>query len=362
MKRAIFTALALTILVGEAHAQCALDLKTTDLRGGKQYEVSWARVPDATGYVLEESAIAPGFVNRFEFSQNQTVSRFKRQFERQTTYDVVVTYRVTALGMAACSGTTSVVFKTDSGFRKAMTRSVIPLVGSAPGANGALFKTSLRLRANASGGQKGKIVFHPVGVPATANDPSIPFNLPTAESKIEWDDIVVAFGATGLGTIDIVPDVLQGNVLSRVPTADVRLFNVTEAGTFGTLGTQVQPFSFHEENPVADAALTVTVPGPELRINMGVRTFLASDIDVVVVRGDQTIVNRTISQSADILQFTSAAAFTGADLQPGDAITVRVRGAGVPMYTLTDNRTNDPALFVPPAMIEYEVDRYQIID
>lgn len=361
MNRNILVALALTILGADAHAQCALDLRTTDLRAGRRYELSWARVPDATGYVIEETGAAAGTVNRFEVSQDQTAVRFRREFARQTTYDVPVSYRVTALGVAACTSVKSVIYKTDPAFRKAMVRAVIPLVGSAPGANGAQFKTALRLRSTDSTQKKGRLVFHPIGVPATGADPSIPYNLPGSDSVREWDDIVAAFGATGLGTIDIVPDAID-NVVTRVPIADVRLFNVTAQGTFGTLASQIQPFSFHEDNLEADAGLTVTVPGPELRLNMGVRTFLDSDVDIVVSRNGQEIVDRTIAMVGDLLQFTTAAAFTGVDLQPGDQITLRVRGAGVPLYSLTDNRTNDPALFVPPALIEYSVDKYQLID
>jgi hypothetical protein len=362
MKKALL-ALALTTFAVQASAQCALDLKLTDLGQGKRFELSFARVPNATSYIVEETVDGRNSINSFEISQDLTATRFKRNFERQSTYNNSATYRVTALGVPNCTQDRVVQYKLDPTFRKAMVRSVIPLVGSTAGANGSLFKTSLRLRAVVAN-QSGKLIFHPIGVPATSGDPFIRYNLPETRSVQEWDDVVAAFGATGLGTIDIVPDVNPQNpaVLQVVPYAEVRLFNVTDNGTFGTVEVQTQPFSFHEDNPESDAGLRVTMPAPELRLNVGVRTFLDSEVDVVVERNGQVIVNRTFDMIGDFLQFMPASAFVGSEVQPGDEIFVRVRGAGVPIYSLTDNKTNDPALFVPPVEIDSVVDKYQIVD
>jgi hypothetical protein len=364
MKKTLF-AIALTVLGTQAQAQwCALDMKLTDIGQSRKFELSFARVPTATGYIIEETVDGATTLNHFEISQDSGASRFTRTFERQTTYNVVATYRVIAMGVANCSDERTVQYKLDANFKKAMVRSVIPLVGSTAGANGAQFKTSLRLRSPGGDPLTGKLVFHPIGVPATNGDPSIRYNLRTSDSVQEWDDIVAAFGATGLGTIDIIPDPSLTNAsrLQAAPSADVRLFNTTPNGTFGTLEVQTQPFSFHQDNPEADAGLRVTVPTAELRLNIGVRTFLDSAVDVVVMRNGQSVVNRTFNMVGDLLQFVPASAFVGSEVQPGDEVFVRVRGAGVPIYSLTDNTTNDPALFVPPAEIERFVDKYQILD
>ncbi|HEX7809348.1 MAG TPA: hypothetical protein VF608_11500 [Thermoanaerobaculia bacterium] len=365
MNKTLF-AIALTLIGAQAaQAQwCTLDLKLTDIGQSRKFELSFARVPNATGYIIEETVDGSTSLNHFEVSQDAGATRFTRTFERQTTYNLNATYRVIATGVANCSGEKIVQYKLDPNFKKAMVRSVIPLVGSTPGANGAQFKTSLRLRSPGGDLTTGKLVFHPIGVPSTPADPSINYRLAGSDSKQEWDDIVAAFGATGLGTIDIVPDPVVGDVnrTQMVPSADVRLFNVTPNGTFGTLEVQTQPFSFHKDNPEADAGLRVTVPTSELRLNIGVRTFLDSEIDVVVMRNGESVVNRTFNMVGDLLQFVPAAAFVGSDVQAGDEIFVRVRGAGVPIYSLTDNTTNDPALFVPPAEIDRFVDKYQILD
>jgi hypothetical protein len=360
MKKMILASAILLLSTIRVDAQCALDLQTSDLRSGKRYEVSWARVPGATSYVLEESSATQPLTNRLEIPQDNATTRYRREFARRSTTDVVVTYRVTAVGVNFCSASKNVTYRTDTAFRKLMTRAVIPLVGSTPGAYGSLFKTSLVLRASDSTGQRGKLVFHPSGTPATVADPSIAYNLPNSNSVMAWDDVVAAFGATGLGSIDIVPDITAAYI--RVPYADVRLFNVTAQGTFGTLEAQTQPYAFTDDNPDADPSLRVTVPATELRLNIGVRTFDDSQINVTVLRDKQKIVDRFWLVTGDLLQFTTANAFVGADLLPGDEIFVRVYGSGIPIYSLTDNRTNDPALFVPPAPIQLDLSRFEIID
>jgi len=367
MKKTIL-ALALLTLASAAHAQqCGIDVKLTDLRQQRAYELSWQRVPTATSYIVEEQVTGSNansypYVNRFEVSQDQTVVRFKRNFARETTFDHPVLYRVTAVGVAGCVMEKTVTYKTDPTFRKAMVRSVIPLVGSAPGANGAQFKTSLRLRQNeGSDTQTGKLIFHPLGVPASSSDPQLSYSLPGNGGTQQWDDIVAAFGVTGLGSIDIVPDTVAG-FTRAVPNADVRLFNVTEIGTFGAIEVQTQPFSFHDQNPESDAGLSVTVPGPDLRLNMGVRVFLDSEVDITVMRNGQVLVDKIMPVQGDILLFTTANAFIGTELQAGDQVFLRVRGDGLPLYTLTDNSTNDPALFFPPTPIQIRVDKAFIVD
>jgi hypothetical protein len=42
-----------------------------------------------------------------------------------------------------------------------------------------------------------------------------------------------------------------------------------------------------------------------------------------------------------------AAPFVLPDLVPGDRVMVEVFGGGIPFYTVTDNKTNDPAINFP---------------
>lgn len=362
MKKTLL-AIAFAFCGVQTYAQCALDLKVTDLGQGKKFEVSFARVSSASGYLIEETVEGRTNINSFEISQDVTTSRYKRTFERQSTFNNKALYRVIGLGVPFCDEERFANYKLDPTFRKAMVRSVIPLVGSTPGANGSLFKTSLRLRSSENK-QTGKLIFHPAGVPATNGDPFIFYSLDGTNAVQEWEDIVTAMGATGLGTIDIIPDasLTTADTLQRAPYAEVRLYNVTPNGTFGAGEMQTQPFAFHEDNPNADAGLRVTMPTSELRLNIGVRTFLQSEIDVVVERNGAVLSSRTFEMVGDLLLFMPATTFVGSDVQPGDEIFVRVRGAGVPLYSLTDNKTNDPALFVPPAVIDQVIDKYQIVD
>ena len=42
-----------------------------------------------------------------------------------------------------------------------------------------------------------------------------------------------------------------------------------------------------------------------------------------------------------------AAPFVLPDLVPGDRASVSIFGGGIPFYTVTDNKTNDPAINFP---------------
>ena len=140
-----------------------------------------------------------------------------------------------------------------------LKKGVIPLVGSTPGLNGALFKTSLRIYAAPDA--HGRIVFHPLGTIARATDPSIPYSFPpnahVVSDFLQWDDVVAAMGQQGLGTLDIIPDANGGNFLPPVIT---RIYNDTPNGTFGTEVPMVLPrdyfFNVYSDQP--QTALVVT--------------------------------------------------------------------------------------------------------
>lgn len=359
MKR-ILLFLPAVFLSLQAHAQCVIPVTVDDIGRGTRYELEWDRVMGATSYLIEETKAGSGVV----FRRNHTSSeaRIEYRVDRTATVPQTWEYRVIAqLGDGTqCAGTATVMFSPAEWLIRVTRKSVIPIVGSTPGANGALFKTSLKLTATAAN-TSGRLIYHPQGVPGNANDPSIPYSFTAEGQELSFPDVVAAFGQSGIGTIDIVPD---GPNYS-VPLAEVRLFNIRpDGGTFGTLEAQTQGFDFLPEvqNTLRPRNITVTVPGPELRLNLGLRTFSFGMSMVTVSRNGQRIHMKLHELFGDFLLFGSAADITGFhDLKPGDVITISaMTAAAVPFYTLTDNLTNDPSLFVVPVEVDVNVGEYEL--
>lgn len=363
MKRVLLFAAAALAAAADVHAACTLNLQKQDLGRGKRWELSWTAQTGVSKYTVEQirtdAATGTTTIRKVDVEPRGGTTKVTKEVSITTTNTLTVDYRVTAVGAPEpCSATIAVTYPTDSPLQLAARRSVIPLVGSTRGANGSVFKTSLRLRATRPN-QRGMLIFHPANVPGRDTDPSITYHLPGLASVIEFDDVVEAFGQSGIGSIDIVPDFSSDHGWT-VPFAEVRLFNVTDTGTFGTIGWQTQVHDFHGEAIDPVKSLSVNVPSPELRLNLAVRSWGATRATVEVFRNGSVVVFKEFDLADHFLLFNSAAAMLG-DVQPGDIITIRLpEGGGVPLYTLTDNRTNDPALFMPPVRIRQDVGVFDV--
>jgi hypothetical protein len=363
MKRFVLI-LAAGLLAADVHAACNLNLQKTDLNRGKRWELSWSLVSGATGYTLEsirvDAETDTTTIRSVDVEPRGGSLTVKKEVAVLTSVPLTVKYRVTAVGASEpCSATIDVSYPADTAFQRMTRKSVIPFVGSTLGANGSNFKTSLRLRGT-GGVQKGELIFHPVNTPGHDSDPFITYSLQGTSSVIEYDDIGAAFGIGGIASIDIVPDFSQGNGWT-VPAAEVRIFNVAPEGTYGTLEAQTQAYDYLGESIDPIKTLSVTVPQPQLRLNLAVRTFEEAALNIEVRREGVVIVSKDMQLAADFLLFNSAPVLTGIDLHPGDIITLSLPdGGGVPLYTLTDNETNDPALFMPPVRIDLNVGEYDV--
>jgi hypothetical protein len=360
----------LAVLVGALaaplYADCTIDVSTDDTFRGTKWNLIWNRVNGATSYLIEQWTDAnPNLVRRQSFQANSD-PQFIYDVERTSTVPVRVHYRVIAtVGLEQCSDEVTVDFAPTDWFRRATAKSVVPLVGSTRGLNGSNFKTSMRLRATAAN-QSGKLVWHPQNVKGSALDPTVAYHFTNEGDVLEYDDLGPVFGQSGLGTLDIIPDATTDGELI-VPTAELRLYNVREdGGTFGTLESQTQAFPFITFAPTAIRSMNVTVPGPEMRLNIGIRTVLFSIIAIRLRRDNKNIdiPDNYREIQPDTLTFQSAKDFTGYDdLRPGDVIQIFSQGANggyIPMYSLTDNTTNDPSLFVPPTPVDTNLTRYEM--
>jgi hypothetical protein len=347
------------LFAAQTHAACALNLQKSDVSRGKVWELSWAAVPGATGYTVESirenEDTDTVTIRKIDVVPRGGATKVTQEVSVLTTVPLTITYRVTAVGAPeACSATIDVTYSTDSTLQRTARKAVIPLVGSTRGANGSLFKTSIHLRGT-GGRQRGMLVFHPVNTPGRDTDPAIPYDLAGTADTMEIDDIGPALGTSGLGSLDIIPD-FDERTGWTVPSAEVRLFNVAEEGTYGTIEAQIQPYDFLSGVVDPVAPLTFTIPTSQLRVNVAVRTFQKTEVLMEVLRAGTILLVRQIDLEADFLYFATANNAAGVELQPGDVVTLRLpNGGGVPMYTLTDNQTNDPALFMQPTRIRYDV-------
>ena len=335
--RRIEIGIILSFLVAtSAAAQCTLDLKANQT--GSQAVLSWNKVAGATSYIVEESADSFKTITQNVLPDNAKV------FTHRTSTTKKYSYRVTAANpsdplFVGCTAVADVSYPADADLVKITNHHVIPFVGRTAGAGGALFKTSLRLTAPAS--CSGTLVFHRINTQASAADPQLRYGFTKGGEQIQYDDIVGAFGADGLGTIDIVPD------FYTVPDAQAYLYNDAPSGRFGTVENAIDPADY-TPNPT----FNVSVFSPDFnrfRINIGVRGLTYSSTVIAVFDKDgNTRVVKPITVLDGELIFGNVQDLTGITLNPGDTIQFSTGyGAVVPFYTLTDNSTNDPTLIFP---------------
>ncbi|HEX7151872.1 MAG TPA: hypothetical protein VF618_10320 [Thermoanaerobaculia bacterium] len=310
----------------------------------------WSPLLGAEQYQVLETG--EGLVPRFYIVNRQTFL----EVQHRATTDRKITYYVTAVltggiasrpvgansigasGLDACTEKVEVIIPADESFRRMTRKAVIAVAGSTAGANDGRFKTSLRLIANIVP-QKGKVVFHPAGRAASATDPSLPYVFNQIGETAEWDDVVAAMGASGIGSLDIVPDTDGAEPV--VPEVVARLFNDTASGTFGSNVEAVMAFDYRQA-----PGMTVEVPkDPRFRVNVGFRTLEAAGVRLLVYGADRRLRDfKDLEFPADYMQMTTIPQLIGSELEPGGYVQVLIGGAAVPFYTVTENRTNDPTV------------------
>jgi hypothetical protein len=239
----------------------------------------------------------------------------------------------------------------DPEFRKFARKAVLPVVGSTAGAFGGKFRTALELRGGAS--QHGRLIFHPAGKAASDDDPSIPYSFRTTR-VITFEDVVEAMGQQGIGSLDIVPDPDSSDVL---PEAEVRVYNDTSIGTFGTFFRPVMPYDY-----LRPLGFEIRIPDNRFRINVGLRALTAAQVQVIILTKEGRPNGlRNMSFPAGWMEMKHINDFVGRALEPGQSIVLTFSGAVVPFYSITENATNDPTLVLGPTHVT-ETDTSKFVD
>ena len=326
------------LVASPASAQfCNLDLKY------ENGQVRWKAITGATRYTVLETY--GELKEPFYYSTRNNFVNVTRRASAPVRVRYIVTaevepdIRIMATWNDACTGTIEVILPQDDSFRGFTRRAILPVVGSTPGAFGGQFRTSLELRGAAN--EKGRIVFHPAGRVAADSDPSIPYSF--IDTRVmTFDDIVAAMGQSGIGSLELIPD---ADSVDRIPQTQVRLYNDTSLGTFGTFTEPKRPYDY-----LRHSGFQLRMPDARFRVNIGIRTLTETRVSVVFQRADgrlDGLFNRTFP--AGWTEMTAASDFLGGKaLEPGHLLTIAIEGSAIPFYTITENRTNDPTLIVPP--------------
>lgn len=356
MRKVLITAVLLSIavvspLLAQDLPACpgAFALISGELSSPQDYTVSWPAIAGARFYIVEETR--PDGPRDTIVTRQFVTSSNSVRITHESINDVTYQYRIRNIGPNACE-TLSQRVRTlgDPVLRQAVRRGIVPVVGSARGANGSLFKTFLRLEGT---GMHGRIIFHPAGGVISNNDPSIAYDLRSTD-KVEWDDVVAAIGQSGIGSLSIVP--AEGE-LALLPRATVRLYNVASNGIYGTNAEMYPGVDFLEAHAPFQR---IEVPADgNFRVNVGARAVMSGTARGFAITKDglqKRVIERTFAAGETV--FGSPEAVYGVSLEPGESLSLTFSRAMIPFYTLTDNRTNDPFLHVQGAERTDVVDQY----
>lgn len=216
---------------------------------------------------------------------------------------------------------------------------IVPVVLSAPGLNGSLFKTGLQMTNPGLYTIGGRLVFHPASLPGSASDPSLPFSLAAGETK-SFADLVAAMGQSGSGSLDVY------STDSPPPLLVTRVFN--DAGAAGTSGFTEATVSPENALQAFDSARLTAPADSNFRMNIGVRTLsTATSLTVTLYSASGiSIASAVKSYPADYFEQVSAASFVNvAAIGPNQTISILVNSGSAVVYAVNaDNRTNDPSM------------------
>ncbi len=306
---------------------------------GVAYAVSWTAVSNASEYVLDEAGNA-SFTGATSTTTTATSLSFTKSVNAPTTFY----YRVRAHNTNGGCNATSPASNTAAVV--ASPRPPIPpggavliVVGTSPGALGAMFRTAIQLHNPTGGVLRGKIVFHAAGTSGRDSDPSLPYEIQPWRT-FSHSDFLPAMGITsGLGSADIVPD--GGN---RLPLLVTRIFN--DAGAEGTSGMTLEVLGLDDALFSGQTGVIIAPVEPaRTRMNIGIRA-LVEGVSMTVRMRDRTgavVATKDISYPPVYFLQTPAEILIGVPLVGDAALAFTVNSGSAMVYgSTTDNKTQDP--------------------
>jgi hypothetical protein len=240
----------------------------------------------------------------------------------------------------------SIRFGLDAGVRASSSQilaGIIPAVGNVAGVGGAAFRTTFQVTNTSEVPlNTTKFVFHPAGTPGSLADPQTSLTLSPHQTVAP--DLLSLMGASGLGSLDVYT---KGEF---APLVTAHVFNDQGGPTNGfTEAIIPRSAALHTgqfTNIVFPSDLT------NYRMNIGVRTL---DRPVLIVKdvfgpGGNRVGDPGLAESYPANYFTQVplATFIAAQGAPqaNGYVRIQVLGDVIVYSSLTDNRTNDSAIFV----------------
>lgn len=251
-------------------------------------------------------------------------------------------------GNFVCMGRLTATVQANPALAPITNRKIIPVAGSTAGVNGSQFRTALTLHHYPL--TKGRVYFRPAGTIATANDPFITYDFGdngTEPTRIHYDDVVAAMGASGIGSLEIVPDAGTRNA---VPEIETRVYNVTPEGTFGSRVPAVWIGDWIRDPGLDEPMITLSIPPvePEFRRNVGFRALTNVAYRITIRKPGEpsrSIVGRTAP--ANYTYFASLDEFIGEPVSHDTHVRVTFfSGYAIGFRTETENFTNDPTVVI----------------
>jgi uncharacterized protein YjdB len=307
---------------------------------GVAYVVSWNAVNGATEYLLDEST-DPDFAGASSQRLTTTSATFTH-----TGSNVRYFYRVRAHkqadGCDALSAFSTAISVLINPPPVAAMR-VLAVVGSLQGGFGSTFKTSVQLYNPKGVTLSGRIVFHPANVSGSSSDPSLVYSIPPGRTLFFADLLPAMSISSGIGSADIVAD-----LLSPLPISLVHVFNdLGPSGTSGLTEDALTPDDVLQGGNTA--VLLAPADAQRFRLNIGVRTLEAGVTMTVTVRDKDGLIVKSVPAKSYgptfFTQVASAPMLDGYVLTGGETISFNVVSGSAFLYgSTTDNTTNDPSL------------------
>ncbi|MGK2858080.1 MAG: Ig-like domain-containing protein, partial [Thermoanaerobaculia bacterium] len=229
-----------------------------------------------------------------------------------------------------------------TGIAEADGRMIVPVVGSTAGVNGANFRTEMQLHNPGTGVMRGSLMFLPQSAaPEAAELATLDYEIGPKQT-IRYADVLATMGATGLGSLDILP--FEGGR----PRVVVRAFD--DQGNFGTRGLMI-PVLEESDAPVIGYRFVLVAPAnmARYRFNIGVRTLGEDNTTFRVVERDAagTSVGEPImlEYAGETFRQQPAQMLLGREPVAGHTYSFEAQSGSAFVYATTvDNQTNDGAL------------------
>ena len=373
MRRVILFAVVLLSLTGLAHAQCQsfnANFEGSDhlaVRSGQPYTLTWTPIPGAAQYRVTEARgyptpqLAADAAAGADGPIIQASAPLRFETKHFASADSYIGYAIAAVaddGTLICSTKMALKIQADPAIRNLFRRAIVPVAGSLVAADGSRFHTSLRLALPDRDKGSGRIIFHPQGAIHSDNDPSLAYHLeplpdqPGASQY--WDDVVAAMGASGLGTLDIVPDD------ERTPEIDARAWNDIHGLINGGTVPALKAGDLFRFGTPSGVHFPVWTDNGKSRMSVGFRSVGPNPLKVFI--STQGMPQNSIIIPGNSFRQVSLESLLGFIPPDGQPVNIFLdyfgdfTSSAFVYYTITDNSSNDPRVFLPQKTSDLQID------